>query len=184
MIRSNHSIFTFNVQALTKWGGALLELAHFRQGHEAYSMIEDAVEKFKNALKIDSKRHDALWCLGNAYTSQGFLSASTEVSEDFFVKAGDCFQQAVDMEPNNESYKRALEMSAKAPQLYAELQKQLAIANAQGGSAAVESSKANAKVESKPMISDFWYDVAGWVCLVGIGFGIAALSSRTASPSA
>lgn len=28
-------------QALTKWGGALLELAHFRQGNEAYEMIEE-----------------------------------------------------------------------------------------------------------------------------------------------
>jgi len=26
--------------ALTRWGGALLELAHFRQGHDAYDMIE------------------------------------------------------------------------------------------------------------------------------------------------
>lgn len=30
--------------------------------------------------------------------------------------------------------------------------------------------------------SDFWYDVAGWACLVGIVFGVAALS-RTAAAS-
>lgn len=35
------------VQALTKWGGALLELAHFRQGGEAYEMIEEAIAKFE-----------------------------------------------------------------------------------------------------------------------------------------
>jgi len=29
-------------QALTRWGGALLELAHFRQGPEAYAMIQEA----------------------------------------------------------------------------------------------------------------------------------------------
>jgi Plant specific mitochondrial import receptor subunit TOM20 len=29
------------VQALTRWGGALLELAHFRQGVEAYEMIDE-----------------------------------------------------------------------------------------------------------------------------------------------
>lgn len=28
-------------QALTRWGGALLELAHFRQGVEAYGMIQE-----------------------------------------------------------------------------------------------------------------------------------------------
>ncbi len=35
------------MQALTKWGGALLELAHFRQGGEAYEMIEEAIAKFE-----------------------------------------------------------------------------------------------------------------------------------------
>ena len=29
-----------NAQAFTRWGGALLELAHFRSGNEAYEMIE------------------------------------------------------------------------------------------------------------------------------------------------
>ena len=31
-----------SLQALTIWGGALLELAHFRQGQDAYDMIQQA----------------------------------------------------------------------------------------------------------------------------------------------
>ena len=29
-----------DASALTRWGGALLELAHFRQGHDAFDMID------------------------------------------------------------------------------------------------------------------------------------------------
>ena len=171
------------VQALTKWGGALLELAHFRQGHEAYAMIEDAIAKFKQAIELDPEnRHDALWCLGNAYTSQGFLSANAEVSAGFFTNAGECFEKAAAMDPTNESYKRALEMSSKAPQLYAELQKQLEAANENAMLAANEKSDKKKLTDGKSQSSGvtYWsdttYDVLGWVCLVGIGFGIAALS--------
>lgn len=35
-----------------------------------HSVGSQAVEKFKQAISIDGKRHDAQWCLGNAYTSQ------------------------------------------------------------------------------------------------------------------
>ena len=143
-------------------------------------MIEEAIEKFQKALEIDSKRHDALWCLGNAYTSQGFLSGDASSAESFFNQAGDCFQKAVDQEPTNESYKRALDMSSKAPQLYEELQRQLQAAGASLGSprgeAGGSSGGRGGGLKTEPLISDFWYDVGGWVALVAIGFGIVALS--------
>ena len=145
-------------------------------------MIEDAIAKFKQAIELDPEnRHDALWCLGNAYTSQGFLSANAEVSAEFFSNAGECFEKAVAMDPGNESYKRALEMSSKAPQLYAELQKQLEAANENAMlSAGERGDKKMAKDGSDGSGVMYWsdttYDALGWLCLVGIGFGIAALS--------
>eukprot|EP00873_Tetraselmis_striata_P006751 jgi/Tetstr1/427015/TSEL_017220.t1 len=114
-----------NGQALTRWGGSLLELAHFRQGAEAYEMIEQAVEKFQAALKLNPKKHDALWCLGNAFTSQGFLNTDSARAQSFFDQAADCFRKALAEEPTNDVYKKALDMTSKAPQLHAELQKQL-----------------------------------------------------------
>ena len=32
--------------------------------------VAQAVEKFNKALKLDARKHETLWCLGNAYTSQ------------------------------------------------------------------------------------------------------------------
>ena len=148
-------------------------------------MIEEAIEKFEQALDIDAKRHDALWCLGNAYTSQGFLSAESGAASLFFTKAGHCFQKAVDQEPSNESYKRALEMSSKAPQLYEELQRQLQAAGATMGGSPRESGSASGSaggrggavaVKKAPLINEFWWDVAGWASLVALTMGIAALS--------
>ena len=116
---------------LTRWGGALLELAHFKQGPEAVEMIELAVAKFEEALKINPKKHDAFWCLGNALTSQGFLFQEADKAGEYFEKAKECFQRALNEEPTNEIYKKALEMTDKAPGLHAELQRQLAEQQAQ-----------------------------------------------------
>lgn len=44
----------------------------------------------------------------------------------YFNKAKACFEKAVRLEPRNEVYKKAFEMTAKAPALHAELQKQFA----------------------------------------------------------
>ena len=123
---ADHAINPEDAHVLTRWGGALLELAHFRQGVEAVEMIELAVTKFNSALKIDARKHDALWCLGNALTSQGFLFAEAEKAGEYFDEAKRCFERAVAEEPENEIYKKALEMTEKAPSLHAELQNQLA----------------------------------------------------------
>ncbi|BDA41634.1 probable mitochondrial import receptor subunit TOM20 [Coccomyxa sp. Obi] len=162
-----------DVVALTRWGGALLELAHFRQGVEAYGMIQEAAEKFKMALAIEPGKHDALWCLGNAYTSQGFLTTETSQALEFFEQATECFKKALQEEPTNDVYKKALEMTHQAPQLHAELQKQIH---------ASQFGESSASATRPKSTSDFWYDVAGWVLLGGIIVGWVALA-RSSTPA-
>ena len=41
------------LQALTKWGGALLELAHFRQGSDAYVTIGEVSSHVHALLTLD-----------------------------------------------------------------------------------------------------------------------------------
>jgi hypothetical protein len=70
------------------------------------------------AIALNPKKHDALWCLGNAYTSQGFMYADVARAAHFFEQARVVFQRALDEEPRNETYKKALEMTQKAPYLH------------------------------------------------------------------
>lgn len=48
-----------------------------------------------------------------------------EKAGEYFEQAKSCFQRALNEEPANEIYKKALEMTDKAPGLHAELQRQL-----------------------------------------------------------
>ena len=137
---ADHATNPEDAHVLTRWGGALLELAHFRQGVEAVEMIELAVTKFNDALKIDARKHDALWCLGNALTSQGFLFAEAEKAGEYFDEAKRCFERAVAEEPENEIYKKALEMTEKAPSLHG-------VAESVGGAA--ESARGGATVRER-----------------------------------
>jgi len=172
-----------NAQAFTRWGGALLELAHFRSGNEAYEMIEAAVSKFEEALKINPKKHDALWCLGNAYTSQGFLNTDAGKAQEFFDKAAEVFKKALAEDPKNDVYKKALEMSSKAPQLHAELQKQLQTQQALQQAQAAPAAKQAPAAKGADGISDIWYDVGGWVIFAGIIAGMFALAAPAPQPS-
>lgn len=48
---------------------------------------------------MNPKKHDTLWCLGNAHTSMAFLNPDQEEAKVYFDKAAQYFRQAVDEVP-------------------------------------------------------------------------------------
>mmetsp|Transcript_25105 Transcript_25105/g.30387 ORF Transcript_25105/g.30387 Transcript_25105/m.30387 type:complete len:204 (-) Transcript_25105:562-1173(-) len=171
---------TKDAGALTRWGGALLELAHFRQGNEAVELIDQAVSKLEAAIKLNPKKHDALWCLGNALTSQGFLFTDPKQANTYFERARSCFQRALNEEPKNDTYKKAIEMTAKAPYLHAELQKQVQQQQQQmHAQGAGFQGAATGEKDEKNAGDDFYYDVAGWVVLAGLAVGWVMLARNS-----
>ncbi|XP_075481471.1 mitochondrial import receptor subunit TOM20-like isoform X1 [Primulina tabacum] len=108
---------------LTRWGGVLLELAQFQSGPESKKMVLDAISKLEEALDVDPRKHDTLWALGNAYTSNAFLFPDLDEARPYFDKAAQYYEQAVELEPSNELYKKSLEVAVKAPELHVEFHK-------------------------------------------------------------
>ncbi|XP_054800664.1 mitochondrial import receptor subunit TOM20-like [Prosopis cineraria] len=152
---------------LTRWGGALLELSQFQSIPESKKMIQDAISKLEEALVVNPKKHDTLWCLGNAYTSDAFVNPDQEAAKICFDKASVYFQRAVEEDPENELYRKSLEVAAKAPELHAEIHKHGFAQKATG--AAGPSTSSSTKTQKRKKSSDLKYDILGWVILaVGI----------------
>lgn len=163
-----------DAQALTRWGGALLEMAHFHRGEEAFTLIDEAVQKLEEALRIDPKKHNALWCLGNAYTSKGFLiTGDSAKAQELFDKALDCFKKAEAEEPGNDIYRRAVEVTEKAPEIYEELQRQLAAEVDEPGPSTgprfPDGQRKAKNATNSETAADFWWNVAGWGMLLTLG---------------
>eukprot|EP01018_Ginkgo_biloba_P003345 Gb_05425 [translate_table: standard] len=165
---------------LTRWGGALLELSQFQQGPDCVKMVKDAVSKLEEALRVSPRKHDTLWCLGNAHTSHAFLTPEHDVAKVYFKKASQYFQQAVDEEPDNELYRKSLELTEKAPELHLEVHKQMF--NPQSG-AVGSSTASNLKGSKKKKSSDLKYDIFGWIVLaIGVVAWVGMAKSHVPPP--
>ncbi|XP_076896536.1 mitochondrial import receptor subunit TOM20-like [Bidens hawaiensis] len=167
--RTAEATYTKNpldTENLTRWGGALLELSTFQSVQESKSMIKEAISKLDEALSIDPKKHDALWCMANAQTSYAFLTPDKDEAKGYFDSAYVFFKQAVDEDPENELYRKSFEVATKAPELHAEVHKQgfsqQAAGPGAGGGPSTSSSVKSAKAQKS---SDLKYDIFGWVIL-------------------
>ncbi|KAM3253376.1 mitochondrial import receptor subunit TOM20 isoform X1 [Capsicum annuum] len=155
-------VLTSSFLNLTKWGGALLELSQFQPLNESKKMISDAISKLEEALEVNPQKHDANWCLGNAYTSQGFLNPDEDEAKIYFDKAAQCFQNAVEADPANELYQKSFEVSSKTPELHAQIHKQGHVVQQAMGPGPSTSTSTKAP---KKKTSDLKYDIMGWVIL-------------------
>ncbi|KAI4348315.1 hypothetical protein L6164_009050 [Bauhinia variegata] len=163
---------------LTRWGGALLELSQFQNVDDSKKMIRDAISKLEEALVINPKKHDAIWCLGNAHTSHAFLIPDQDEAKGFFDKAAEYFQQAIDEDPSNELYQKSLDVSARAPELHVEIHK-----HGFGQPPGTAASSSGTKTQKKKKSSDLKYDIFGWIILaVGIVAWVGFAKSQPPPP--
>ncbi|KAF3606532.1 hypothetical protein DY000_02047128 [Brassica cretica] len=161
---------------LLQWGGALLELAQFQSIPEAKLMLNDAVSKLEEVLTLNPGKHQALWCLGNAYTAHAFLTPDIDEAKVHFDKAADYFQRAENEDPGNEMYLKSLEVTARAPGLHMNIHgngtmQQSLGGGGGGGGPSASSNAGGGKKKNKNKNNDFTYDVCGWIILA---FGIVA----------
>ncbi|KAL6186339.1 hypothetical protein ACLB2K_042459 [Fragaria x ananassa] len=171
---------SLDAENLIKWAGALLELSQFQSVSDSKIMLDDCISKLEEALVINPTKHEALWCLGNAHTSHGFMNPDLDEARPYFEKASEYFQRAAELEPGNELYLKSIEVTAKAPELHTEIHKQGMAQQALGGGPATPSSGKSSKAKKS---SDFKYDIAGWVILaLGIFIWVGAKSNMPPPP--
>ncbi|KAJ0635230.1 putative plant specific mitochondrial import receptor subunit TOM20 [Helianthus annuus] len=117
-----------------------------------------------DALSINPAKHEALWCLGNAYTANGFLNPDHDEAQIQFDQAAECFQKAVN----------------EAPDLHNEIVKQGVFNQPQPSLGAGPAASSKAKKPANKKSSDLKYDICGWIILaVGIMAWVGMAKSHT-----
>ncbi|AAF99745.1 F17L21.18 [Arabidopsis thaliana] len=154
---------------LLKWGGALLELSQFQPIPEAKLMLNDAISKLEEALTINPGKHQALWCIANAYTAHAFYVHDPEEAKEHFDKATEYFQRAENEDPGNDTYRKSLDSSLKAPELHMQFMnqgmgQQILGGGGGGGGGGMASSNVSSS-KKKKRNTEFTYDVCGWIIL-------------------
>ncbi|MED6170136.1 mitochondrial import receptor subunit tom20 [Stylosanthes scabra] len=177
---ANYAANPLDADNLTKWGGALIELSGFQDPRESKKMIEDAISKLDEALLINPTKHDTLWCLGNAHTSYAFLTPDITAAKVNIDKACECFQRALDEDPDNELYRKSLEIAEKAPELHMDIHKNGLGQMTVGGASSTSS---RTKESAKQKSSDLKYDILGWIILAaGIVAWVGMAKSQVPPP--
>ncbi|KAH0468533.1 hypothetical protein IEQ34_003566 [Dendrobium chrysotoxum] len=169
-----------DVENLTNWAGVLMELSQFQSVRsDSIKFVKDAVSKLEEALKINPRKHDVLWTLGNAQTSLAFYTEDLEDAKPYFAKATQWFQQALDEDPDNQLYMKSLDLARKAPELHIQFHRQMVNQQVVAGG----SSTSNTKVSKQKKNSDLKYDILGWVILaIGIVAWVGMAKSHIPPP--
>ncbi|TYI60276.1 hypothetical protein E1A91_D10G093300v1 [Gossypium mustelinum] len=169
---------------LTRWAESLLELSQCQCPQDSLKMIQDAIVKLEQALSINPRKHETLWCLGNAQTSLAFLTKTEDEARPYFKQAAKYFLQAVDEDPTNEVYLKSLEISSKAPELHREILKHGLDQQIVGVGPSAATSSSSAKDAKKGKKSyDLKYDRVGWIVLaIGIVVWVGFAKSQMPPP--
>ncbi|KAK5792789.1 mitochondrial import receptor subunit TOM20-like [Gossypium arboreum] len=169
---------------LTRWAESLLELSQCQCPQDSLKMIQDAIVKLEQALSINPRKHETLWCLGNAQTSLAFLTKTEDEARPYFKQAAKYFLQAVDEDPTNEVYLKSLEISSKAPKLHREILKHGLDQQIVGVGPSTATSSSSAKDAKKGKKSyNLKYDIVGWIVLaIGIVVWVGFAKSQMPPP--
>ncbi|PON52530.1 Mitochondrial import receptor subunit, partial [Parasponia andersonii] len=138
--------------------------------HEFY--FTDAISKLEEALLVKPKKHDTICLLGKAHGFLALYTPDLDKATEYFVKATEYIQQAIDMEPENELYRESL----RTVDLIHEVRYQFYGDGLgyPGIVAAGPSSSSGSKTAKMKKTGNLGHEIYGWIfaaaCVFALGF--------------